>query len=115
MRAGLGKGTVRYTTNHLATAANTGLKIGEEGIQKGLPGACAHRKQRSNERWQRQFAASGKRFGKTWMPCPLGKCVRCNQIRKVQQKMLYKIMGYPFRDAEIANVPFMASAGGMQC
>ncbi|MFZ2392017.1 hypothetical protein [Rhodoferax sp.] len=26
MRAGLGKGTVRYTTNHRATAANTGLK-----------------------------------------------------------------------------------------
>jgi hypothetical protein len=37
------------------------------------------------------------------MPCPLGKCVRCNQIRKVQQKMLYKIMGYPFSSTTVES------------
>jgi hypothetical protein len=91
VRARLGKGSVRHLTNHRRVAANTGMKIGEKGIEKGLLGARTHRQQRCDERWQRQLALSGKGFGETWMPCPLGKRVRGNQIGEIQQELLDKI------------------------
>ena len=76
MRARLGKSTIRYATNHFSSAASyAGVKIGEEGIEKRLLGACAHRQQRCNKCWQRQFAVSAKGFGETGMSRPVGKII----------------------------------------
>jgi len=91
VRARLGKSSVRHRANHRGVATNAGVKIGEEGIKKRLLGARTHRQQRCNKRWQGQLAVTGKGFGETWMPCPLGKRVRGNQIGEVQQKLLDKI------------------------
>jgi len=91
MRAGLGKGTDRDTTQPRSIAVtHAGVKMGEEGIKKGLLGSRSHRQQRRNQCGQWQLAVSGKRFGKTWMACPLGKRVRCDQIGEVQQELLYE-------------------------
>ncbi len=70
----LGKGSVRYATNHFgAAAAYAGVTTGEEGNKKGLLGACGHRQQCCNERWQWQLAVSGKGIGKTGMLLPVGE------------------------------------------
>jgi len=90
VRTRLGKGTIRHVTNHLGTLTDTGMKVGEEGIHKRLLGACAHGQQRRNQCRQGQLAFSGKGFGVTGMTRLLGKRIRCNQVRKVQQELLYK-------------------------
>ena len=50
-----------------------GVTTGEEGIKKGSLGACAHRQQRCNERWQWQLAVSSKGIWKTAMHWPAGE------------------------------------------